>query len=220
MIVASFNMTAFGQFIGQFQCITSQESQNGNTRIDTMNYFFGKEKTALIIKAGGNQPDLRLVFSKADSTITGLFKNNGKKGGYILPMNKKYWPAIEIALPKANNTEETFKISSDEKMIDGYVCHYLECTTEEFTGNFWMTPEIPLTLPQILAYSFVGAGEETSELDWLLTCEAQHFILLAEIEDKKRNARITIQIQNIDNSVNDAMFNMEDYSLMDMRKEN
>ena len=38
-----------------------------------------KEKTALIIHAKGNQPDLRLVFNPADETITGLFEINDKK---------------------------------------------------------------------------------------------------------------------------------------------
>lgn len=68
-------------YTGSFELIATQHSTAGNMRHDTVVYFFGKEKTAMLIHGRRNQPDMRMVFNPADTTITCLFEMNGRKSG-------------------------------------------------------------------------------------------------------------------------------------------
>lgn len=67
--------------------VTTRNFPNGSQRIDTISYFFGKDKTALIIYGKRKDPDMRMVFNPKELSITNLFEMNGKKSGYILPMD-------------------------------------------------------------------------------------------------------------------------------------
>ncbi|MDC8000493.1 hypothetical protein POV26_05565 [Aequorivita todarodis] len=214
------NQMGFTQnFTGSFELKISQESSSGNKHSDSVSYFFGKDKTAIIIHAGGNQPDLRLVFSPADSTITGLFEMNGKKGGYILPMNNKYWPTMKYASGEKDvlsNSEVNY--TENRKEINGYSTQEIFCGNEEIDATFWVAKEIELSLTQVMAYQFVGAGKDGEEIETLANCGIKGLALYTTLFDKKRNGSIILQIENLSKKIDAEVFNTEGHELSDMRK--
>ncbi len=214
-------ITLAQNFTGSFDLVMTQESASGNMRQDTIAYYFAETKTAIIIRAKGNQPDLRLVFVPADSTITGLFEMNEKKGGYILPMNDKYWPGMQYALrdfgtgPRMNLND-----TESKETINGILCHEMKCESEKYDVSLYIAPEIELSLVQVLAYQSVGAGEDTEAVDMLNACGVQGFAMRSIVSDKKRDATITLAIQNMSSEVPERIFSTEGYSISDMRKNN
>jgi len=78
--------------------IATRHSTNGNVRHDTIGYFFENEKTAMMIHGRRNEPDKRMVFNPSDTTITCLFEMNGRKSGYVLPMDEEHWPGMPSAM--------------------------------------------------------------------------------------------------------------------------
>ncbi|QIE58870.1 hypothetical protein G5B37_04625 [Rasiella rasia] len=206
-------------FTGSFDFVVAQENQNGNVRTDTVSYFFSKNQTAIIIHAKKNE-DLRLLFNPTDSTITGLYELNGTKGGYILPMNKKYWPGMHHAL--LNDSLDTIQQKEsfgDTKRINEYDCHEISCNNANYEGTFWTTDKIAINLIQILAYQSVGAGEDTDFIDMLSDCGVSEFAMEASFNDKKRESQITARIINLSDTINTAAFSVEGHLLSDMRKE-
>jgi len=124
------------RFIGSFDLIANQDYPNGTTRSDTVSYFFGMHETAILIHAGKNQPDMRMVINPTDSTITGLFEMQGKKGGYVLPMNDRYWPGMRHALEATSNTVQPGKDPlGDSKMIEGYRCRKVFAESSDYTAE-------------------------------------------------------------------------------------
>ncbi|MCG2419023.1 hypothetical protein K8089_08300 [Aequorivita sp. F47161] len=207
-------------FKGSFDLKISQESNDGNQHIETISYYFGEEKTATIIHARGNQPSLRLIFNPADSTITGTYEMNDKKGGYILPMNNKYWPTMKYALGEKdtlNNSERNF--TSNKKEIETYNTTAISCSNDKIDATFWIAEEIELSLTQVMAYQFVGSGEEGDDLEMLANCGIKSLALYTSLFDKKRNSTIILQIENLSTKVDITVFNTSGYNLSDMRKE-
>jgi hypothetical protein len=216
-----FTITATNaQFTGSFNFIMTQEYQNGNTRTDTISYTFAEAKSAIIIHARGNQPDLRLIFHPGDSTITGLFEQNGRKGGYILPMNEQSWPAMHYALRDYGTGPRTqLHYTNQSKEILGYTSHEIRCEEDDFSASLWIAPEIPLSLTAVLAYQFVGVGEDLKDLDRFSRCGVQGFAMETYINDKKRNATITLKIEDFSDEFDKAIFNTEGFQVSDMRKQ-
>ncbi|RDK86992.1 hypothetical protein [Marinirhabdus gelatinilytica] len=207
------------QFKGSFDFIATQQYLNGNVRSDTIQYFFAEEKLAIIIKAGGNQPDLRLLFQPADSTITGLFEHNGNKGGYILPMNQKYWPGMHYALQDYGTGPRTqLNYTGTQKEINGTVCNEIICESEKYDASLFIAPEVELSLVQVLAYQSVGAGEGTEAVDFLSDCGVQGFAVESTIKDKTRNATITLTIKNISPKIPETVFNTKGFQLSEVKE--
>lgn len=215
------NQMAYTQnFTGSFDLVTGQEYANGNDRSDTLSFYFGENKTALIIHARGNQPDLRLVFSPKDSTITGLFEMNGKKGGYILPMNHKYWPAMDYALSDyGTGPRKQLNMTGEQKEINGYQCSGMVCENDKFEGIFWIADEIELTLVQVMAYQTVGAGKDTEAVEMLADFGIQGFSLLSQIHLFEKKDVVLLSVVNMKNTFDEAIFNTEGHTLADIREE-
>ncbi|MCB0466533.1 MAG: hypothetical protein KDC78_12805 [Aequorivita sp.] len=220
IIVIVFSAICQAQsFKGSFDLKISQESNNGNQHIETVSYFFGEEKTAIIMHAGGNQPDLRLVFNPADSIISGLFEMNGKKGGYILPMNEKYWPTMKYALGEKDvlsNSEVNY--TENKKEINGYNTKEVSCSNDKMEATFWIAEEIELSLTQVMAYQFVGSGKEGEDIKMLADCGIMKLALNTNLFDKQRNSNIVLEIENFSTEIDSEVFNTNDYELSDMRK--
>ena len=215
------NQIAFTQnFTGSFDLVTGPEYASENNRCETLSYFFGEDKTALIIHARGNQPDLRLVFSPKDSTITGLFEMNEKKGGYILPMNQKYWPAMDYALTDyGTGPRKQLDLTGEQKEINGYPCNEISCNNDKFEGTFWIANEIEMSLVQALAYRTVGAGKDTGAVEMLASCGMQGFTMLAKLRLFEKKDVIMLSIINMSDTFDEAVFSTEGHTLADMRKE-
>lgn len=215
-------LTAISQaqsFTGSFDLITSQVNKNGIQRVDSISYYFGETKTAIIMRAGGKQPDLRLIFHPADSTITGLFELKGNKGGYILPMNEKYWPGMQYALRDYRTGPRTeLNYTGEQKEIEGYECLEIVCESEDFNISFWGTNSIELTLVQLMAYHTVGAGEDTKNIDMLEACGIQSFVMETILKGKNDNPNIILKVENLSRELDTTIFSTEGHTISDMRK--
>ncbi len=207
-------------FTGSFDLVVGSENPNSNSQSDTLSFFFGENKTALIIHARGNQPDLRLVFNPKDSTITGLFEVNEKKGGYVLPMNKKYWPSMDYALSDyGTGPKKQLNITGEQKKINGVYCSEMICNTDKFEGSFWIAEEIELSLVQVMAYQTVGAGKDTDAVEMLAECGIQGFTMLTKLRLFERKDVVMLSIIKLTNTFDDAIFSTEGHTLADMTEE-
>ncbi|MEM0518667.1 MULTISPECIES: hypothetical protein [Aequorivita] len=207
-------------FTGSFDLVIGPENPDVNSRSDTLSFFFGENKKALIIHARGNQPDLRLVFSPKDSTITGLFIVNEKKGGYILPMNKKYWPSMDYALRDyGTGPRKQLNTANEQKEINGYLCNKMVCSFDKLEATFWIANEIELSLVQVLAYQTVGAGKDDSAVEMLANCGIQGFSMLAKIHVRERKDPVLLSILNLNDTFDDAIFSTEGHTLADMTEQ-
>jgi hypothetical protein len=215
------NQMAFTQnFTGSFELVIGPENPDNNNQSDTLSFFFGESKTALIIHARRNQPDLRLVFSPKDSTITGLFEMNEKKGGYILPMNHKYWPAMDYALSDyGTGPRKQLDIAGEQKEINGYQCSGMVCENDKFEGIFWIADEIELTLVQVMAYQTVGAGKDTEAVEMLAECGIQGFTMLANLHLFEKKDSIMLKVVSMFETFDETIFSTEGHTLADMRNE-
>ncbi|MBZ0328238.1 MAG: hypothetical protein K8F54_11570 [Altibacter sp.] len=206
-------------FTGSFDLIITQVYNNGNQRIDSISYYFNETKTAIIIHAEQNQPDLRLVFSPADTTITGLFEIKDTKGGYILPMNEKNWPAMHYALREYGTGPRTkLNYTGEQKEINGLWCSEINCESEEFEISVWGTNTIELTLIQLLAYQTVGAGEDTKAIDMLDKCGIQSFAIETILRGKNDKPDLSLKVENLSKEVDTTIFSAKGHILSDMRK--
>ncbi len=203
-----------GTFLGSFDFIASQEYPNGTTRSDTISYFFGIQETAILIHAGKNQPDMRMVINAADSTITGLFEMQGKKGGYILPMNDHYWPAMRHAFQPNSNTVQPGKDpSGDSKMIEGYRCRKVLAESSDYNAELWVTNEIPLSMPQLLSYQAIGVGKSQKELEQFEQFGVDGLPLEMKLTSKKGKANVAIRLANFRKTLDESVFSREGHTL-------
>ncbi|MCW8980569.1 MAG: hypothetical protein OQJ83_04210 [Altibacter sp.] len=219
IIVIVFSAICQAQsFKGSFDLKISQERSSGNRHTDSISYFFGEDKTSIIIRTGGNQPDLQLIFNPTDSIITGLFETNGKKGGYILPMNEKYWPTMKYATGEkdiVSNSELNY--TERKKDINSYITHEVSCSNDKMEATLWIAEEIELSLTQVMAYQFVGSGKEGEDIKIIADCGIKGLALYTNLFDKQRNSTIILQIVNLSTEIDSEIFNTEGHELMDMR---
>jgi hypothetical protein len=209
-------------FTGSFDLITAQVNANGHVRDNTISFYFSETQTAIIMHAKGNQPEMRLIFTPADSTIVGLFEVNGTKSGYILPMNEKQWPGMHYALRDYGTGPKTqLNYTGDQKEINGYTCAEATCESDDYDINFWFTEDIELSLTQVFAYQTVGSGGEMKPIEMLSKCGVQALAMQTLLTKKEGTTSISITIQHFSKeSVDPAIFSSEGYTLSDMRKEN
>ena len=201
-------------FTGSFELIASQENVSENSRRDTISYFFGKEKQAIIIHAQRNQPNLRLVFSTQDSTITGLFEMKGKKGGYILPMNEKYWPAMHLALqPYSVGPKSTTNYTGRQKEIENFNCREVLAESDDYNAVLWMAEEIPLTMTSVLSFQSVGAGESIEEVEQYNQFEVEGLPLEMLLKSKKGKGNVLVRLVNFNETVDPVIFSTKGHSL-------
>ncbi|RFN57929.1 hypothetical protein [Marixanthomonas ophiurae] len=202
------------KFTGSFDLVVSQQYDNGNQRGDTLSYFFGKDKTALIIHAKRNQPDLRLIFNVQDSTITGLFEHNGIKGGYILPMNDKYWPGMNVAMRDYGTGPRTkLNYTGKTKEIEGYQTREVLAVNGEYTASLWMPEAIELNMGSVLAYQSVGAGKDAKEIELFDQFGVEGLPLEMLLKSKTGRADVIIRVIHISKTVDENIFSSEGYSI-------
>ncbi len=212
--IFSFSQLYSQQFTGSFDLVVSQQYENGNERADTLSYFFGKDKTALIIHAKRNQPDLKLIFNPKDATITGLFEQNGRKGGYILPMNEKYWPGMQVATRDYGTGPRTkLNYTGKTKEIEGYQTREVLAENDEYTASLWLPEAIELNMGSVFAYQSVGAGKDTKELELFDQFGVEGLPLELFLKSKIGRADVIIRVINISEAVDKNMFSSEGYAL-------
>ena len=212
--IFSFFQLYAQNFIGSFDLLVSPQHSNGKNLGDTLSYYFGKDKTALIIHAKRNQPDLRLVFNPQDSTITGLFEQYGKKGGYILPMNDKYWPGMNVAMRDYGTSPKAeLNYSGNSKEIQGFQTHEVLAENDEYTASLWLSKTIELNMSSVLAYQSVGAGKDTKELKLFDQFGVEGLPLEMLLKSKNGHGNLIIRIINISRDIDEEVFKSEGYSL-------
>ncbi|WP_439483119.1 DUF4412 domain-containing protein [Cyclobacterium plantarum] len=205
---------ALEPFVGSFDLIASQAFPNGTTRADTMSFYFGREKTAIIIHAKGSQPDMRMVFHPSAASITALFEMKGRKGGYVLPMNDKYWPGMKHANGKVKiiaNAQPSY--TGETRTIEGYSCEKVLAESSDYKAEMWITKDIPLNMMQILSYQTVGAGKSQDELNQFEQFGVKGLPLQVNLNSKQGKAAVQLNLINFQDSIDDAIFSSEGHEL-------
>jgi len=201
-------------FTGSFDLITTQHYPNGNVRSDTIAYFFGKEKTAIIIYGRRRDPDMRLVFSPKDSTITSLFEMNGRKGGFILPMDEKHWPGMQYALrPFGNGPRKKLNYTGNNTILEGYLCREVLAENEEYSAKIMLAEDIKLSMSSVFSYQSVGAGKSQDESDLFDKFGIQELPLELNLKSKEGKAKVIIRLVNFNESIPDTIFSTKGHSL-------
>ena len=213
IFLLSISTSVSQEFIGSFRLITEQAYANGNTRIDSADYHFGKEKVALHIYARGKPDELRLIFNPSDTTITGLFEINGRKSGYILPMNNDYWPGMPFAQrPYGTGPRTELNYSGRQKEILGYQCREIVAESEEYNVEIWAS-DIPLSFTKVIAYQTVGAGEQDGEVKLFDTFGVETLPLEIYLKSKIGKGDVHLLISNLHAQVNEDVFSTEGHFL-------
>ncbi|MBD3630401.1 DUF4412 domain-containing protein [Cyclobacterium sp.] len=208
--VPNTQIPALEPFVGSFDLVASQNFPNGNTRADTMSFYFGCEKTAIIIHAKGSQPDMRMVFHPSDASITALFEMKGQKGGYVLPMNDKYWPGIKHAKGQVEaKTSAQPTYTGETRTIEGYSCEKVLAESSDYKAEMWITKDIPLSMMQILSYQTVGAGKSQDELEQFGQFGVKGLPLQVNLSSKQGKAAVQLNLINFQDSVEDAIFSTQ-----------
>jgi hypothetical protein len=201
-------------FVGSFDLVATHTYSNGNSRNDTFSFFFGHEKTAILIHAELNQPDLRMVFNPGDSSITALFEIKGNKSGYILPMNEKYWPGMRYALrPFDAGKGSELNSAGDTKILEGFLCRKMLSESNEYNAELWIAEGIPLTMQRVLSYQTVGAGKSQHELEQFEQFGVEGLPLEMHLTSKTGKADVIIRLINFRESVDDSIFSIEGHSV-------
>jgi len=202
------------EFTGSFDVFVTQKYKNGNSRTDTISYYFNVDRTAMIIHGRQNQPDMRMIFNFSDTTITNLFEMNGRKGGYILPMDDEHWPGLAyIRKGSAPCEDGSIEYSGKSKAIEGYVCKEVIADNAEYNGKLWVTNEIPLSMRTILSYQSVGKGKSKKEIELFDQMNVSCLPLEMDLESKLGKADVQLRIANISDDVPTAVFSSEGHEV-------
>ncbi|MBL1215462.1 MAG: DUF4412 domain-containing protein [Ignavibacteriae bacterium] len=201
-------------FTGSFDLTATQHYANGNIRSDTISYYFGKEKTAIMIYGRRNNPDMKMIFSPIDSTITTLFEMNDKKGGYILPMDEEHWPGMPQAFRTRNTMQrENLNYTGKEKIIEGFICKEVTAENDDYTTVLWLAEDIPLSMTRVLSYQSVGKGKSKKEIELFDQLGVEGLPLELFLKSKKGKADVTINLINFNESSDENIFSTEGHTL-------
>lgn len=201
-------------FTGSFDLVVRHHYPNGNERIDTISYFLGKDKSAMIMYGKRRDPDMRMVFNKQDSTITNLFEMNGKKGGYILPMDKKHWPGMQYALrPFNSGPRKKLNYTGNETTLEGYHCREVRAEIEEYAATMMLAEDIKLSMSSVFSYQSVGAGKSQDESNLFDKFGVQELPLLLNLKSKEGKANVVIRVVNIKKTFPDKVFSTAGHTL-------
>lgn len=205
-------------FTGSFDLVVRHHYPNGNERNDTISYFLGKDKSALVIYGKRRDPDMRMVFNKQDSTITNLFEMNGKKGGYILPMDNKHWPGMQYALrPFNSGPRKKLNYTGNETTLEGYHCREVMAEIEEYAATMMLAEDIKLSMSSVFSYQSVGAGKSQDESNLFDKFGIQELPLLLTLKSKKGKADVVIRVINIKDTIPNTVFSTAGYTLSSLK---
>lgn len=204
-------------FTGSFDLIATHHYLNGNIRSDTISYFFGKEKTAIIIYGRRRDPDMRMVFSPKDSTITSLFEINGRKGGYILPMDDKHWPGMQYALrPMGTGPRKKLNYTGKKTELEGYPCREVLAENGAYSAKIMLADDIKLSMTSVFGFQSVGAGKSQDESDLFDKFGIQELPLELHLKSKEKKANVIIRLVNFNEYIPDSIFSTDGHSLSKM----
>ncbi len=212
-VLSTSSLTA-QSFTGSFDLVGIQNYPNGNERSDTISYYFGDDKTAILIYGRRNDPDMRMVFSPLDTTITSLYELNGKKGGFILPMDEEHWPGLPQSLrPYGSGPDTQQNYTGIEKMIEGHTCQEVLAESEDYSAILWVAEDIPLSMTRVLSYQSVGTGKSKKEIELFDQFGVEDLPLELFLKSKKGKADVTIHLINFINTVDTSFFSTQGHTL-------
>ncbi len=201
-------------YTGSFDLVVTHYYPNGNERSDTISYYFGKDKTAIIIYGRRRDPDMRMVFSPKDSTITSLFEMNGRKGGFILPMDDKHWPGMQYALrPFGTRPRKKLNYTGNKTELEGYLCREVLAENGEYSAKIMLAEDIKLSMSSVFSYQSVGAGKSQDESDLFDKFGIQELPLELNLISKEEKANLIIRLVNFNESIPDTIFSTKGHSL-------
>ncbi|MCB0806216.1 MAG: hypothetical protein KDC05_10490 [Bacteroidales bacterium] len=218
VLLISYQSAIAQGFTGSFDLVVNQQSPGGNERIDTVSYYFSGEKTAVVIHGRSkSDPGIRLVFNSSDSTITGLFEMNGKKGGYVLPMDLEHWPGLPHSVENVNKSAvpETRK-TGETKNIGNFLCHEMKADSEDYSVTMWVANEIPLSMTRVLSYQSVGKGKSREEVDMFKKLGVEHLPLEMHLKSKQGKSDISAYVINLKDSPDISAFSTDGHSVSEI----
>ena len=204
-------------FTGSFDLVIHQYYTNGNVSTDTVSYYFTKEKTALYFHGKTKNSDLKLIFHPSDTTITGLFEINGRKGGYILPMDEEHWPGLPQSTREyVEYSEQDIQYTGEEKIMEGYTCKEVLADNDDYFATLWLAEDIPLSMTRVLSYQSVGKGESKKEIELFDQLGVNGLPLQLFLKSKKGKANVKIHLINLSNNVSSEAFSTKGHQLSEI----
>lgn len=202
-------------FVGSFTMSVSQAYKNGKERSTNMGFALAKDKTAMKIAAQGNDPEIKLIFDFPAKTITQLFEMNGKKSGFILPMDMEHWPGMAYAKGEVAPTAKAeVKRTGQKKSIEGHACEEVLAENDQYQFQMWVAPGLNLSMTELLAYQSVGKGESREEVEMMAAMNLKGFPMEMKLTSKTDKADVHILISDINNEVGPEAFSTEGHELV------
>ncbi len=214
LILISMPLSATEPFTGSFDLYATLTYQNGEENIDTINYYITETKSAIYIHPPRNQPDMKMIFDFVDSTITSLFEMNGKKGGFILPMDEKHWPGLPESQSNTSTlTQQESLYTGETREIDGLECKEAKVEDENYEVTLWLYEGFELSMLQVLSYQSVGKGKSKKELKMFEKFGINSLPIEMELKSKMGSADVNIRLVNFQDDVPDAIFSTAGHTL-------
>jgi len=194
--------------------IATRHSTNGNVRHDTIGYFFENEKTAMMIHGRRNEPDKRMVFNPSDTTITCLFEMNGRKSGYVLPMDEEHWPGMPSAMrPYGAGPRSKLNYTGKEKKIEGFLCKEVMAEDDEYSAKLWLAEDIRLSMTRVLSYQSVGKGKSKKEIELFDQFGVEGLPLEMNLRSRKGKADVELKLVHLSDSFDRAVFSSQGHEV-------
>lgn len=216
-ILLTLSANAAEPFTGSFDLYATLTYKNDRKSSDTINYYITDTKTAIYIHTPSNQPDMKMIFDFVDSTITSLFEMNGKKGGYILPMDDDHWPGLPESKSNTGTlTQQESFYTGESKVIDGLECKEAKVEDENYEVTLWLYEGYELSMLQVLSYQSVGKGKSKKELKMFEKFGINSLPIEMELISKTGKADVIIKLVNFKENVPDDIFSTEGHNLSKM----
>jgi hypothetical protein len=210
-------------FLGTF---TMQTEKHDGKRADAqaqtakVNYAITDQKIALTFDNGNaTAPKMKMIYDQKQQTITSYtVGNNSDKRATVMPMPSEqtyYVSGRATASATANKT--TLKATDEVKNIAGYECKKYIAETSNYLVTLWATDQLHLNVAQLMSY--MGAQVTQYDADKIAYLNGELGTALeSEMVHKISHDKLKLTIQDIQNAVGHAVFDLSGYQITDMSK--
>jgi hypothetical protein len=129
-------------------------------------------------------------------------------------MDEQHWPGMPHALRDFGTGPRTEqKYTGKVKEIEGHPCREVTAESDAYSARMWVAEDIPLSMTRVLSYQSVGKGKSKQEAELFDQFGVEGLPLELLLESKEEKADVIIRLENISDTVDDAIFSTEGHTL-------
>jgi hypothetical protein len=191
----------------------------------TMHISTPKSEKGFVVKVGmqgskmamepqmGEAGSMRYIMDNSENRQYMLMENNGQKMAMMIdPFDAVQKTAEQAKDPKITVTRES-------RSIDGYQCKKVIAETEEVVTEIWMAESAGLNYQQLYKIFNSTKGTPGPRRAMPDLKDIKGFPIEIISKDKAKAETVTIRIKDIKpNTTDAALFSMDGYKVVDMRK--